>query len=231
MKKLLILTTALLLTVVFSFAQDTLVMMNGKYINGDVVKVENQIVFLKVPKKDDFKIKKVEIEDLFSIQYRDNSSTVFYEQDSSMGYYRTQEEMYTYIKGSNYAHNVFKSPLSTAGGFVTGLTGGVIGFWGLTVPTAYTALTGTYSPKFVYDETLIMNYSPRFLVNTTIEDEEGMNDETEEIELVETPIIYDKNFLEGYAETAKDKKTKNALKGAFIGFVSLVASSYILISL
>jgi hypothetical protein len=228
MKKYIILTTLALL---FSGlrSQDTIIHMSGKFIDAKVQSVDNLYVFFKTNVNS--KIKKLSIEELFAIQYSDSLS-YFYKTDTANGYFYSVDEMYSYILGENYARNYFKAPLSTVGGFFTGMAGGIVGFWGLTIPTAYTMLTGSSDPKFVSNKPIPIKQDLNYLAKTPdVSVKSGYSSSV----ITKVPsskhLLLEKPFYEGYNAHAKDKKTKNAVKGGIIGFATLVATSYILLSL
>ncbi|HBS88961.1 MAG: hypothetical protein A2W91_05910 [Bacteroidetes bacterium GWF2_38_335] len=212
-------------------SQDTLLLMNGKIICGEVKKTDNKAVYY-CKTEGRMRIKKIDVEDLFSISYNDTKKDYFYKRDTSYGYYLQTDEMYVYLMGQNYAHENFKAPLNTFAGVLFGVTGGVVGFWGMTIPATYIFLAGSKDPHFVYNTEMLSLINTRYYAEiTNIENETGMsykaiNEQTP----VKTPIVLDPLFQEGYNYTAKDKKVKNSIKGGVIGFISLVAASYLIIA-
>lgn len=230
MKKL---TIIIALTFLFSgiFSQDTIIHMSGKFINGKVKSIDNTSVVYEINKNNKIKIKEISIEELFAIQYKD-SINCFYAQDTLNGYYYSVDEMYSFILGENYARNYFKAPLSSVGGFVTGMAGGVVGFWGFTIPTGYAMLTGSADPKFVSNRPLPIKQDLEYLAKTPdVSINSGYANSVVVVAPQSNYLLLEKPFYEGYNAHAKDKKTKNAVKGGILGFATLVATSYILLSL
>ena len=164
MKTLMIITLIFIFGNGFILAQDSLLLMNGRTIAGNVQRIEKNKVFYQISDRN-LKIKKIDVEDLFRIEYQNKSIEYFYEQDTSFGYNLTIDEMYTFIMGESYAKKNFKAPLSTLGGFISGMTGGVIGFWGFTIPTAYTIIEGAKNPRFVINEKMLKDINTKTLVD------------------------------------------------------------------
>ncbi|KKP52820.1 MAG: hypothetical protein UR43_C0010G0011 [candidate division TM6 bacterium GW2011_GWF2_33_332] len=231
MKTLMIITLIFIFGNGFILAQDSLLLMNGRTIAGNVQRIEKNKVFYQISDRN-LKIKKIDVEDLFRIEYQNKSIEYFYEQDTSFGYNLTIDEMYTFIMGESYAKKNFKAPLSTLGGFISGMTGGVIGFWGFTIPTAYTIIEGAKNPRFVINEKMLKDINTKTLVDhSNIEKKSGLSYlPKNKREKITTPIFYDPIFQEGYKSAAKNKKASNSIKGALIGFASIVALSYILVA-
>ncbi|MBN2681890.1 MAG: hypothetical protein JXR58_05245 [Bacteroidales bacterium] len=226
-----ILITAFSLLFLGLFSQDTIIQMNGKFINGKVLSADNMSIMYELNKNNKTKIKEMFVEDLFAIKYSDSIS-YFYSQDTLNGYFYSVDEMYSFVLGEYYARNYYKAPLSTIGGFITGFAGGIIGFWGFTIPTGYAMLTGSADPQFITNKPLPIKQDFEYLAKTPdVSIKSGYSGST----IITSPktnyLLLEKPFYEGYNAQAKDKKTKNAVKGGILGFAALVATSYILLSL
>jgi len=210
-------------------AQDSLLLMNGKIILGKISKVESGKVYYSLMEKT--RLKSIETDDLFSISYNNLGIKYFYSHDTTSGNFLTRDEMYTFLMGQNYARENYRAPLSTAGGVLFGITGGVIGFWGMTIPCAYVFISGIKEPGFVYNEKLPYQFDIKYIeTEPLIVNKPGFSNERPKIMPEGTPIFADPLFKEGYIYAAKDRKVKNAIIGGVAGFVSLVVFSYILVA-
>jgi len=153
--------------------------------------------------------------------------TLLYTRDSANGNLFNTEQMSYFIKGLQEGREHYHAPFATLGGFVSGVTGGFFGFWGMTIPTTYVFITGIKTPKInmplQVSENLLSENEPALpeyglKYNTTSEFEQTDAD------------IYAPYYNYGYKAAAKDKKIKNAIKGGVIGFIAFVATSYVMIS-
>ncbi len=164
-RKLLFLSATFFLTLQV-FAQDTLVLMNGRTIAVMTVDLlEYRIAYRKIPKdsgskttdsqtvsekpskKKKPKIKTMDPERVFSIQYRDGSERIMYMPDSLDPLEFSQEEMRMFIKGEQDATKYYKNNLNKGIGFGLGVGAGFLGFYGLVVPPLYATIMGSFTPN------------------------------------------------------------------------------------
>lgn len=231
-KTLMAFVTVLLFSANSLHSQDTLLLLNGKFVNGKVCAIDTEFIKYQITKGKKYEFKQMAIEDMFAIKYKDSSMQILYSQDTVNGYYYSVDEMYSFVLGENYARKYFKAPLSSIGGFVTGMAGGIVGFWGFTIPTAYTMFTGTSKPLFVNNQPISINQDPSYFASMIdISVKPGFSAKINSKQQTQPCLLLQKPFYEGYNSQAKDKKTKNAIKGGIIGFATLVVTSYILLSL
>jgi len=228
MKTILTFTLMFILGLEFSTAQDTILYMNGKMALGKVQKTANTTVYF-IPDNKNTKIKKIDIEDLFSINYQNKSMVYYYAQDTAIGNNMNLDEMNTYVMGKNYARVNFKSPNSTLGGIVTGAAG-AFSFWGLALPVTYALIVGSKNPRFEINEKMKQEiYSNPVIDFPTIAIEPGLSYDAKNDREMKAPIFNEPLFQEGYNRAAKDKKVKNSLKGALVGFTAMIGT-FVLIS-
>lgn len=176
----------------FCFAQDSIVLYNGKHIMGDVNDNKNQtFISYTVVKKKKSKIKYLYKENIFAIHYKDSITDIFYTPDITEENPFTIDEMRRFISGENLARHHYHPRWATACGVVAGVGGIYFGIYGLLIPTAYVAITSS-----VPVSTKRKKYIP----------EDKKNDEI---------------FLEGFKQEAKRKKLINSVVGGVSGAVFL----------
>jgi len=134
------------------FSQDTLYLISGRIIEAEVKKIDSSrdgyILYNIKGKHDKIKSKTIEKEDVYAICFYNKEKQIIYRTDSSKGYILNNDQMYSYILGEQMAFKEFRThPLLITGGAITGLTGGVLGVYGLLLPATYTAGISLISPK------------------------------------------------------------------------------------
>lgn len=212
--------------VVSAFSQDTILFMDGKIKTGKIDFVNTDYIEFSKIKKNKIKTKFIDLQDVFSYKKLNAiNEVIVYKQDTLSGNMLTVSQMKNYIQGMIDAQKEYKSPYSTITGFVAGSVGGVFGFWGTILPTSYIIINGSVNPKIniknsnlEFDENILAQNSDNGMkLNIPVNNiQSNQNDDLKYYEL-------------GYKVKAKDKRTKNTIKGAFVGFVSLVATSYLLL--
>lgn len=223
MKTTILLSAVLILISMTAHAQDRVVLMNGKTLNGKVSDFSGKKIVFEFPGRNDIKRKTIDREDVFSIRYN-NSDFQYYKCNPAEGNYLTSTQMKHYLKGRHEASLNYHAPLATIGGLVTGVSGAFIGFYGIAIPTAYVFTTGMKTPKKPI--TISAPEIPDFIVSNTMTSEAHSAEESIEV-LEEQAFQY--YFNEGYIAKAKDKKIKNALKGTVIGFIGFAIGSFFIL--
>lgn len=179
----------LFLSSTFVFAQDKILLLNGKEVSINSLNLEKDsstITFIDLKNKKNKSMKRSRI---FSIQYGKGGENIFYKEDSaSINHELSIEEMRMYIKGLQEAEK-FKSPMSTIGGFVVGAGGSFLGFYGLIPPAVFV--------------TIVVNPAPNM----------------EKQQVSDKELLKNENFLIGYQRKSKSKKFTNAAIGGLSGFV------------
>jgi hypothetical protein len=225
MKILHVLIVVLTLSSFKGVSQDTVVFLSGKTISGNITSANKSGISITTKGLLFKNSRQFYKDELFSMSI-DNHKSILYSPDSTNGIEFNVLQMSYYIKGLQYGKKHYHAPFATIGGFTSGVTGGLLGFWGITIPTVYVLLTGIKTPKVKSSFENIENILPakeenpgtyglKYNTPTTIENNEKAQ--------------YVSYYNSGYQTAAKDKKIKNAIKGGIIGFVALIASSYLLI--
>ena len=179
-----------------SFSQDTLLLLNGKVLNGKIFAMDDETIYFNTFGKK--KLNVIDRDEIFSVKRKNGFNLMYYKQDTAIGNDFTVGQMRKYILGEQQAMKFYKSPLSTTGGIVSGIAGIVfLDFWGLPVPALYTIIVSSKKPKI----------KKKYLINTD--------------------LINNQYFVNGYQSYAKHKKAKNAIKGGIIGLAASVGAMMI----
>lgn len=229
MKTIIVIIAMIVMGTSNTFSQDSLLLLSGKIYTGQIS--ENSTTFIRIWKDKSItnSSKLIYKDEIYSF-VKNGQTTVLYNPDSNNGLVFNKSEMLSFIKGLQDGKKQYHSPFSTIGGFVAGATGGVFGFWGTTIPSTYVFIAGIKTPK--------VNIS--FPVEENLDLIEAKNDKTIDVgyglmKKQGTEITPSENqkyyqcYKYGYETSAKDKKIKNAIKGSIIGFITFVATSYIVI--
>lgn len=222
-------TIICLLFVLFTYAnassQDTLVLLDGKTVTGEIIFTKDYEISM-VSHGKFYKTEHTYYKDeIFSVS-RGLTKTILYTPDSSAEKRFSVVQMAAFIEGLKDGRKNYHAPLATIGGFATGATGGFFGFWGMTIPAAYVFAAGIKTPKLEMEMPVLTNEIAIMPEPKTIGLKyTSVNKESAVCE--ESTIPY---YKYGYETAAKDKKIKNAIFGSVAGFVSLAITSYILMA-
>jgi hypothetical protein len=137
--------------------KDTLLLMNGSRIAGDVIDTANRKFKVKYLKKSG-REKVISMEDdlVFSVRYQDGHEQIVYQQDTSTGNYFSAEETRFFIYGEQDAEKGYRCPGSTISSFMIGVGSAYIGsFLSLIPPFAYSGLM--LIPKIVIKYKTVSN--------------------------------------------------------------------------
>lgn len=106
----------------FSMAQDTIVKMNGHTIPATQIRFSgNKLFYTTLANKE----KHLRAENVFSIQRRDSGEKVIYTPDSLEDSF-TVPQMRHFVTGERDALKFYRPRMAFAGGFISGLAGGLI---------------------------------------------------------------------------------------------------------
>ncbi|HEV7231845.1 MAG TPA: hypothetical protein VGO45_10980 [Bacteroidia bacterium] len=108
--------------------KDTLILMNGLKLAGDVLDTAYQKTTVKYVKKNG-KEKTVVVDNdlIFSILYRNGREKIIYEQDTVSGNYFTPDETRLFIYGERDAEKHYHSPITTIASIAIGVGSGYFG--------------------------------------------------------------------------------------------------------
>jgi len=186
-----------------SFAQDTLLLMNGRTLGCNILADSGTVFQFELTKKNG-KIKVYEIHknDVFSVTKEGNSEVVLYAPNPMIGDIYEVEEMRFYMAGENDARNNF-----------TAWPTFIVGF----------ALCGTIS--YIGREGLILSLVPP-LIYTVVQLIPKIKIREETI----SDISYQHNdfYADGYEPPARSRKVIRALQGAYAG-AAMGLAAYILV--
>lgn len=205
--------------------QDTITLINGDVIIGNTISNDNELVNINVKKMFRHKIINIDIEDIYTISFSGKDS-IYYSQDSSNGNYFTIEQMGNCIKGIKDANKNYKPKFAAIGGFLSGLTGGSFGFWGICIPTTYVLTSGLKAPKISKNAIIdTLDYNIYIADSKPIYGKEYFPKKTKST-TTENQKFNNKYYKYGYISKSKDKKVKASIKGSIAGFTIFVIASY-----
>ena len=173
-------------------AQDKVRFANGKELECKIEGASDTTVWVTKTKGKKTKEAIFSNKDVFSIVYKDSIEVVLYKPDAADEKAFTVEQMRDFVAGESFARRNYKSCLPTTGAFLSGVGGGLLGFWGLLVPLIYDLGVSSYRS------------SPR-------------NSKKEAL-----PATVDQFFILGYQDVTQLKKTHNVIKGSVVGVVGIV---------
>jgi len=187
------------------FAQDEILLINGKLLKHKVLYADNQFVSIEKPNKflflktDGTKVKKMPATSVFSIKYNNfDNETIMYKADSVSGLILNIDNMHSFVYGEKWGRENFKAPWASVFGFIAGAAGGYYQFWGVPVPVVASIVIGIIPPKSKYINSFPVKYTG------------------------------DHYFKAGFNDFVKKKKTGNAIIGGFAGFLTMtVITSYL----
>ncbi len=192
-----------ILFVLFSlvgYAQDQLLFLNGKELNGSLLNVTNFEITFKNEKNAELLIDNFRV---FSYNQK-GKENVLYKYDSLEGNFLKEHDMRLFVYGERDAHKSYRSNFSNAMGFVAGGVAGYFmqkeqAFIYVAAPLAYTSLTLVFP--------------------TTVKEKR----------LTDLQYLKEDEYLRGHERVARSKRTQNALKSSFLGLgtgflISLLAN-------
>ncbi len=178
-----------------SFAQNKVLFLNGDTMSIGTFKVDTSKYIVEYKNKRN-KIKTIDIDNVFSIVDSTGKETVYYipvaiDEDSSIV---SVEEMREFITGAFDANHEHKARLAFGAGLVSGVAGAAVTapgmlFYSPIVPAGVSVLTGFTQPS----KSKVIKLHP---------------DKKDE-----------KYYIRGYQESAKSKRTNNAIKGGLLGLL------------
>lgn len=186
-----------------SFSQDTLLLMNGRTLNCNIVADSGTVYVLELTKKNGkVKVHEIHKNDVFSVTKRGEKEIVLYAPNPMIGDIYQIEEMRFYMAGENDARNNF-----------TAWPTFIVGF----------ALCGTIS--YLGEEGLILSIVPP-LVYTAAQliPKIKIREET----ISDMSYQYNDFYADGYEPPARTRKIIRALQGAYAGAAAGLAA-YLLI--
>ena len=208
------------------YSQDTITLLDGKTITGNIIMKSDTGVVISSHGLFSIRQKRVYNDEIFSLN-NGSSESIMYKQDSSDINSFNVTQMSSFIDGLKDGRKNYHAPMATIGGFVAGATGGVLGFWGLFIPSTYVFIAGTKTPKL---KTVPVFYKKLdFIAKNTDPKKYGLAFNSKEVDETNSSDSYYNCYKNGYQEAAKDKKVKNAIVGSILGVVTFIAGSYMIV--
>jgi hypothetical protein len=181
----------------FSYGQDTVVLLNGKTIEGEVLEVTESLVVINVLKKQTIQKREIDAERVFAVQYKNGSEKVLYQQDTTAGAFYTVEEMRYFILGEQDAFKYYRSPDASVLAFLGSAAGGFL-----------------FAESFVVILMPILSTGVVNIPRVRAKPGKVSNDNYLEHEA----------FHDGYERVAKNKRIQNTLKASVFGLITGVAT-------
>lgn len=170
--------------------KDTIHLMNGELITGEVTDTAAAGVKVKAQKKNRVKDMTIEGERIFSIKFNNGEEKIYYYQDTLVGNYLSIDEAKYFILGEQDAEKYYHARTTFAGGVLVGAASGCLGsLLSFVPPFAYAA--GVAVPKIKIKNAVT---NPEFLKQDS--------------------------YIMGYERVAKRKRTLGALYGSLIGLAA-----------
>ena len=169
-------------------AQDKLLFLNGKELEGSIIEKTNYEFTFKDKSDKQFVIDKYRV---FSFT-KNSTETIVYEFDTLSGNFLKVKDMKMFVYGERDAHKTFKPIITNAVGFAVGGTAGYFmhkddAFLYVTVPFIYTISTLAFPTK------------------------------VKQRKLTDKRFLNEDEYLRGYERIARSKRTQGALKTSLVG--------------
>jgi len=173
-----------------SLAQDSIIFISGRVIEGKVKEIDSLDILFDIQKKKKVKLIYVAKSSVFAIKYGEGETDIFYKPLSSEEY--SIREMEFFIRGEQDAMKHVRAPILFYGGIlVGGASMFYLGpFYGLLPLVPYSLLGGIANSKI--KETATSNPA----------------------------LLREDTYLTGYVTKAKSMKIQKAITGSFIGYVA-----------
>jgi len=172
-------------------AQDKILFLNGKTMEGSLLEKTNYEFTFKNKKDKQFLIDKYRV---FSYT-QNNKEHVVYEFDTLSGNFLKAKDMKMFVYGEKEAYQTYKPNLTNALGLILGATAGYFmhkenAFIYIATPLIYTPITLAFPTK----------------VNQK--------------KITEIKYLKEDEYLRGYERVARSKRTQGALKSSILGVVT-----------
>lgn len=171
-----------------SYAQDKLLFLNGKELNGQLLSTNNFETSFKTDKGKEYLIENFRI---FSFT-QNNQELLLYKYDTLEGNFLSEKDMRLFVYGEKDAHQTYHSKFANALGFALGGAAGYFmhkdqAFIYVAAPLVYTSVT-LFFPTSVKQK-----------------------------RLTDLQYLKEDEYLRGHERIARSKRTQNALKSSVLG--------------
>ena len=190
--KNILVAATILFAVINVHAQDKLLFLNGKILDGKILEQTDYEFSFQDKKNKQYNIDKYRV---FSFT-KNNSETIVYKYDTLAGNFLQVSDMTFYVYGERDAHLTYNSHFTSAVGLAAGGAMGYFmhkdqSFLYIATPFVYTALTLPFG--------------------TSIKKQDQIKNKD---------FLKEDEYLRGYDRVARSKRTTNALKSSFVGMAA-----------
>jgi hypothetical protein len=186
------------LPVLKASAQDTIMLINGKKINANVLQVQEKSIKYRTGGTDKKKIHSIKPYRVFAINKSDGTEELIFKPDSLDEPEFNLSQFRMFIKGEQAAQTGYNNKLNKVVAFVLGAAASNLDIYGLIVPALYSSIVGSVSP----DINKLRNADPALINNV--------------------------DYQEGYLKVVRDKKIRNSFVAGMIGFATGFAAQAII---
>ena len=184
-------------------AQGKIVFLNGKEKRFQSAELKGDYVVFK---PDSFsRPRRADKFDVFAIKKDNGTEELIYLPDTLSHDDPTVAEVRDYIRGEQFAKQVYKKPLNLIAGIAVGAASSYATIYGLGGPLIYATIVGRFTPKI--KEPVAITYDEQTGIFTSQRTSESVT---------ATPLS--ESFTAGYGKKARNIKVKNSLIGGGIGF-------------
>lgn len=172
-----------------SFAQDKLLFLNGKELNGSVLNVTKYELTFKDDKNKELVIDNYR---LFSYTKSNQSEVLLYKYDTLEGNFLKEKDMKMFVYGEREAHQSYHSNVTKIGSL---LAGGAAGF------------------MMQKDQSFVYVAAPLIVTTITL----PFGTKVRQRKLKNSDYLKEDEYLRGYERVARSKRTQSALKFSILG--------------
>jgi hypothetical protein len=179
-------------------AQDKILLLNGKIIEVKNVELSGYKIAYRTFEKN--KLRKVDTERVFSIQYANGSEKVVYTANPADSLEYTVPQLRMFVKGEHDAGVFYNNSLNKEAAFLVGAGASFFAIYGLVGPPLYSTIVGAFSPDM------------------------------DKVEVSEPSLRLDPDYREGYKSKVRNRKIRNSLIFGFLGFAAGAVTTSIIIN-
>jgi len=196
-------------------AQDKLLLLNGRVDRGKIVEDKESSFDFKIYKNGGKeKVIPYDKYRIFSVTNIEGKESILYKRDTTIGHFRTENQMRMYIYGQRDAHNNYGSNHHFLGGFVLGFTAAIFDTYEFEKPGGFFKRTPSIFPVLV---PLAIPLGVSFLPSKIMKDD-----------VSDIGYLNSEEYVEGFNKVKKFKRIKNSFLGSIAGVATGLISYYAL---
>lgn len=183
---------------------EKLVLNNGKVYYGEASEInKDYVVFNILKKKHKYKMKIFDMDDIYSIKWKNGITHIYYEPDYTKGFFYSAEQMKYFIKGEQYAINNYKN-----------------------LPIAFASFIFSSSLSYIMGNKVSnLTLAPAFTLTVSLFPIKKINQTAFEENINYNQFTF---FNEGYYKIAGRKRERTALVWGFAGTITGVSLWYLI---